>query len=144
MSRTLTKRIGAVIGASAVAGTLLMAGGPAMAATAKHATIQAARPAARPAVANITGTKNLYLNYGSGFTQYGTITINSDGSWSESNFSDAGYWTISGKDAILANTNNDTVYFAKINAHGLGTKKKPGTETEDGQSTAALTFYTLG
>jgi hypothetical protein len=144
MSGTLTKRIGVVIGVSALTGTLLIAGGPALAATTKHATTQATHPAARPAVTNITGTRILYLNYGSGFSQSGTMTISSDGTWSESDFGDAGFWTITGKDAILVNTADETVYFAKINAHGLGTKKKPGGETERGQNAPALTFYTLG
>jgi hypothetical protein len=144
MTRSLTKRIGIAIGVSALAGTLLTAGGPAMAASAKHPSIQAANPAARPAVASIIGTKNLYFKFGSGFSESGTMTINSNGTWSESNYSDAGFWTTSGTDAILVNTQDDTVYFAKINAHGLGTKKKPGSETVEGSSTPALRFYTLG
>jgi hypothetical protein len=44
----------------------------------------------------------------------------------------------------LSNTVNDTVYFAKIGKHGLGSAKKPGTETHAGSSTPSLPFYTLG
>jgi hypothetical protein len=97
------------------------------------------------------GTYNLFLNG----EVSGTITFNSDNTWTMSDYVNTGSWEVLGKTISLGDVGSyaydDTdfpsgaVLSATIGKTGLGTKKKPGLATygnvDGGGSASTFTWY---
>ena len=143
MSRRTTRRIAVIAGSFALMATVTITSGTTLATAAPRTSLVAGHSAGHSSVTVPIGTDNFYVSYGGGFTESGTMTLNSDGSWTLSDYGDSGNWAVVGKDIVL-NDSGVGILFAPIGKHGLGSAKKPGTLTQYGDSSPALTFYTLG
>ena len=96
-------------------------------------------PATRPAVASSafsTGTYNLVVNGDAS----GTITFNSNNTWTLSSFPNYGSWQVVGKvislgdvgSYVCCSTHGDpdgSVWSATLHGHDIGTARKPGLAT---------------
>jgi hypothetical protein len=133
-------RIGAVLSAAAISTMALVVAG---ATTAGAAPLSAAAGTTTGSHANATpsaampGTYEVFFNYGSGWTDEGQLFLNSDTSWSLSNFMDTGTWETVGKtigmsDDIPGSYPNGAAWAAKVKGTALGSASSPGRENAAG------------
>ncbi len=108
-------------------------------------TVAAGHVTSGPVNHVVVGTKNFYYSFdGSPIAQQGTMTINADGTWSLSDFGDAGWWITVAKTITLADSSASSTWIGKVNSHGIGTGKSLAKGYSQGMSTAYILFYTNG
>jgi hypothetical protein len=144
MRRTMMRRIAAGLSAAAIsaAGFGLAGATTAEAAPTDSTGGGAAGAHAVPAAAT-PGTYEIFLNVGTGFSDAGQLFLNSDSSWSMSNFTDGGTWdTVGatlGMSDFKAGYTNDSAWAARVSGTNLGSASKPGEELA--ADVGSLTFY---
>ncbi len=144
--RTITKyRIGTALSAAAISAVALgLAGTTASAAAPRDATGGSAGTHVTPAAAMV-GTYEIFLNTGSGFADSGQLFLNSNSSWSLSNYTDGGTWDTVGKTLGMSDFDagypDDSAWGAKVSGGDLGSAAKPGEEL--GADVGSLTFYAV-
>lgn len=132
MSTSVKRRIAA--GVSTV--TISMVGFGLAGATTAGATPGDATGAGSGAHADATpaaatpGTYEIFFNNGSGFFDAGQLYLNSNTSWSLSNYADGGTWETVGKTIGMSDYSaaypDDGAWGAKVNGTNLGSASKPG------------------
>jgi hypothetical protein len=149
MSRFPSGRISLIIGTVAVAA--MFVAGSSVASAATKNVLGGSRRAVQGSPTTLTTTKTLYDNYPSGtFHTDGTISINSDGTWSLSNYADHGVWITSGHGARIILSDDlsgaGEIWNGVVNATGISSQRNPGTITKQASDTTSpfIRWYALG
>ena len=130
MGTTMKRRIAAGMSAAAISAVGLgLAGATTAGAVSADATGATGGAHATPAAAT-TGTYEIFFNTGSGFFDAGQLYLNSDSSWSLSDYADGGTWETVGPTLGMSDYNagyaNDGAWGAKVSGTNLGSASKPG------------------
>jgi hypothetical protein len=143
MRTTMKRRIAAGVSAFAISATgFALAGATTAEAAPADATGATQGTHAIPAAAT-PGTYEIYFNTGSGFFDAGQLYLNSNNSWSMSEYLDGGTWETVG--ATLGMSDYDAGYAddaaagAKVSGTNLGSASKPGLLL--GAGAGSLTWY---
>jgi hypothetical protein len=91
-----------------------------------------------------TGTYHVFIDSGGGFVDGGALYLNTDTSWTMSNYTDGGSWAVVGKTLGLSDFNgaglpHGAAWAVKVSGTKLGTVKKPGFANAGAFS--SLSFY---
>jgi hypothetical protein len=143
MSATTKRRIAAGLSAAAISAVGFgLAGATAAGAAGANAAGGRTVTHATPAAAT-PGTYELFINFGTGFTDEGQLYLNSNASWSSQAFIDGGTWSTVGPTIGMSDFNagdpHDASWGAKVSATSLGSAASPGFEIAPG--TAVPTFH---
>jgi hypothetical protein len=132
MNGTTKYRIGAALSACAISAAGFGLAGASPAGAAPRDVTAGGASTHGIAAAAATGTYELFINYGSGFGDYGQLYLNSDTSWSLQTFSDGGSWSTVGQTIGMSDFNagytNGAAWGAKTSGMNLGSASKPGKE----------------